>query len=116
MALDSIGGVDSHTMTLSTMMVVMAASFPTSTTRRWKGICSPISAANDRDETRAMRTSSGMPDLDELLGGLLPGDNVVWVTASQGVIAAIERSFLAEGLRRGEPCTYVTTAVPPTRL
>jgi transcriptional regulator with XRE-family HTH domain len=116
MALDSIGGVDSHTMTLSTMMVVRAASFLTSTTRRWKGIGSPISAANDRDETRAMRTSSGMPDLDELLGGLLPGDNVVWVTASQGVIAAIERSFLTEGLRRGEPCTYVTTAVPPTRL
>src|SRR5438105_2798814 len=63
-----------------------------------------------------MRTSSGMPDLDELLGGLLPGDNVVWVTTSQGIVAGIERSFLAEGLRRGEPCIYVTTAVPPARL
>ena len=63
-----------------------------------------------------MRASSGIPDLDDLLGGLLPGDNVVWVTTSQGVIATIERSFLAEGLRRGEPCTYVTTAIPPARL
>jgi transcriptional regulator with XRE-family HTH domain len=63
-----------------------------------------------------MRTSSGISDLDDLLGGLLPGDNVVWVTTSQGVIVAIERSFLAEGLRRGEPCTYVTTEVPPARL
>lgn len=63
-----------------------------------------------------MRTSSGIPDLDDLLGGLLPGDNVVWVTTSQGVIATIERSFLAEGLRRDEPCTYVTTDVPPARL
>ena len=63
-----------------------------------------------------MQTSSGIADLDELLGGLLPGDNVVWVTTSQGVIVAIERSFLSEGLRRGEPCTYVTTTVPPARL
>jgi transcriptional regulator with XRE-family HTH domain len=63
-----------------------------------------------------MRTSSGIADLDELLGGLIPGDNVVWVTTSQGVIVAIERSFLAEGLRRGEPCAYVTTTVPPARL
>jgi transcriptional regulator with XRE-family HTH domain len=57
-----------------------------------------------------------MADLDELLGGLVSGDNIVWVTTSQGVIAAIERSFLAEGLRRGEPCTYVTTEVPPAKL
>src|SRR5688500_1922723 len=63
-----------------------------------------------------MRTSSGIPDLDDLLGGLLTGDNVVWVTASQGVITAIERAFLVEGLNRGEPCTYVTTEIAPTRL
>lgn len=63
-----------------------------------------------------MRTSSGISELDDLLGGLLSGDNVVWVTTSQGVIVAIERSFLAEGLRRGEPCTYVTTEVPPAKL
>ncbi len=63
-----------------------------------------------------MRISSGTPDLDELLGGLLPGDNVVWVTASQGVVVALERSFLTEGLRRGEPCTYVTTELPPARV
>jgi len=36
-----------------------------------------------------------MHDLDQLLGGLLPGDNVVWVTSSRGVVVAIERSFLA---------------------
>ena len=56
------------------------------------------------------RTSSGMPDLDDFLGGLLGGDNVVWVTASHAVVA-IERAFLAEGLREGEPCTYVTTEI-----
>jgi transcriptional regulator with XRE-family HTH domain len=57
-----------------------------------------------------------MQDLDQLLGGLLPGDNVVWVTSSHGVVVAIERSFLVEGLRRGEECLYVTMEIPPTRL
>ncbi|MEW6475746.1 MAG: helix-turn-helix domain-containing protein [Actinomycetota bacterium] len=61
-------------------------------------------------------TSSGLADLDDLLGGLLPGDNVVWVTAGQSVIGAIERSFLIEGARRREPCSYVTTERTPARL
>lgn len=61
-------------------------------------------------------TSSGIPDLDDLLAGLLPGDNVVWVTAGHTQIAAIERPFLEEGLRRGEPCSYVTTELSPNRL
>ena len=63
-----------------------------------------------------MRISSGMPDLDDLLGGLLAGDNVVWVTTSQGVVATIEQAFLAEGRSRGEPCTYVTTEMTPSSL
>src|SRR5687768_1679774 len=63
-----------------------------------------------------MRISSGMQDLDNLLGGLLAGDNVVWVTTSQGVVAAIEQAFLAEGRRRGEPCTYITTELAPPSL
>jgi transcriptional regulator with XRE-family HTH domain len=63
-----------------------------------------------------VRISSGITDLDDLLGGLLTGDNVVWVTASEGVVTAIERSFLGVGLRRGEPCTYVTTEIAPTTL
>jgi transcriptional regulator with XRE-family HTH domain len=61
-------------------------------------------------------TSSGIPDLDDLLAGLLPGDNVVWVTAAHSQVAAIERPFLMEGLRRGEPCSYVTTEQSPNRL
>ncbi len=60
-----------------------------------------------------MRTSSGIPDLDDLLAGLLAGDNVVWVTTNQGMAAAIERSFLLEGRDRDEPCTYVTTETGP---
>ena len=63
-----------------------------------------------------MRISSGMQDLDNLLGGLLAGDNVVWVTTSQGVVATIEQAFLSEGRLRGEPCTYVTTDLAPATL
>ena len=61
-------------------------------------------------------TSGGIPDLDELLTGLWAGDNVVWVTVGEGVVAAIERSFLLEGRRRGEPCSYVTTDRTPASL
>ena len=65
----------------------------------------------------AMRsTSSGIADLDDLLAGVLPGDNVVWVTAGQTEVAAIERAFLVEGLRRGGACSYVTTELSPSRL
>lgn len=63
-----------------------------------------------------MRIRSGIQDLDNLLGGLLAGDNVVWVTTSQGVVATIEQAFLAEGHRRNEPCTYVTTDLAPPTL
>jgi transcriptional regulator with XRE-family HTH domain len=61
-------------------------------------------------------TSSGLADLDDLLAGLVPGDNVVWVTAGHSEIAAIERAFLVEGLRRGDACSYVTTELSPSRL
>ena len=61
-------------------------------------------------------TSSGIPDLDELLTDLWTGDNVVWVTTGEGAIEAIERSFLLEGLRRGEWCSYVTTERTPANL
>ena len=60
--------------------------------------------------------SSGIPDLDELLSGLWAGDNVVWVTAGESAVAAVERSFLLEGLRQGESCSYVTTERTPAKL
>ena len=61
-------------------------------------------------------TSSGIPDLDELLTGLWSGDNVVWVTTPESAVAPVERSFLLEGLRRGESCSYVTTERTPAKL
>jgi transcriptional regulator with XRE-family HTH domain len=61
-------------------------------------------------------TSSGVPQLDDLLGGLLPGDNVVWVTSGEHAVAAIERVFIAEGINQGDPCSYVTTERTPARI
>jgi transcriptional regulator with XRE-family HTH domain len=61
-------------------------------------------------------SSSGIPDLDHLLTGLWTGDNVVWVTTRESAIDAVERSFVLEGLRAGEWCSYVTTERTPANL
>jgi transcriptional regulator with XRE-family HTH domain len=60
--------------------------------------------------------SSGVPDLDALLGGLLPGDNVVWGYDDVELMRPFEDAFLHEGLRRGEPCVYVTTSTAPAGI
>jgi transcriptional regulator with XRE-family HTH domain len=38
---------------------------------------------------------SGLDDLDVILGGLLAGDNVVWVSEDAGLCAQVERSMLS---------------------
>lgn len=57
--------------------------------------------------------SSGVPDLDRLLGGLLPGDNVVWVSAEGGLLERLEGPFLRTGAQSGEPCWYVVARDGP---
>ncbi|HSJ27873.1 MAG TPA: XRE family transcriptional regulator [Acidimicrobiia bacterium] len=42
-------------------------------------------------------SSTGEPSIDRILGGLLPGDNVVWVGDRPSVHDRIERSFLSVG-------------------
>jgi transcriptional regulator with XRE-family HTH domain len=67
--------------------------------------------------TRAVdRLTSGIPDLDALIDGLILGDNVVWVVESKDVAVRLEDSLLTEALRRGQRCVYVTAASDPTRL
>jgi transcriptional regulator with XRE-family HTH domain len=48
--------------------------------------------ATQRD-TELIRT--GVDDLDDILGGLLVGDNVVWVSEDPGLCAQVERSMLS---------------------
>lgn len=66
--------------------------------------------------TRAIdRLTSGIPDLDALMDGLILGDNVVWVVDSADIAVRLEDPLLTEALRRGQRCIYVTAA-DPTRL
>ncbi len=59
---------------------------------------------------------SGVPELDELMGGLILGDNVVWVVDGTEVVTRLEDALLAEALKRRQRCTYVTGTVDPARL
>ena len=52
---------------------------------------------------------SGVADLDELLGGLILGDNVVLVTESTDLASRLEDALLREALARGQRCFYVST-------
>ncbi|MFP5318682.1 MAG: helix-turn-helix domain-containing protein [Acidimicrobiia bacterium] len=62
------------------------------------------------------RVSSGIPDLDELLDGLMLGDNVVWVVESTDTVALLEDNLLREAVRRKQPCTYVTATGEAAKL
>ena len=62
------------------------------------------------------RVSSGVGDIDELLGALIPGDNIVWVSDYQELLARLETAFVQEGARSGVPCWYVTTEASPGEL
>jgi transcriptional regulator with XRE-family HTH domain len=59
---------------------------------------------------------SGVPDVDDLLGGLILGDNVVWVLDDVDVVRRLEDAMLAEAVARGEGCFYVSAAGDPAKL
>jgi transcriptional regulator with XRE-family HTH domain len=62
------------------------------------------------------RVPSGVPDVDGLLGGLILGDNVVWVLEDTDVGRHLEDALLHEVAARGEPAFYVTAGPDPARL
>lgn len=62
------------------------------------------------------RVPSGIPDIDALLGGLILGDNVVWVLDDGDVVRHLEDAMLAEAASRGEGCFYVTAGGDPAKL
>jgi transcriptional regulator with XRE-family HTH domain len=62
------------------------------------------------------RVTSGVPDVDALLGGLILGDNVVWVLDNTDVVRHLEDAMLAEAVARGEGCFYVTAGPDPAAL
>lgn len=62
------------------------------------------------------RVPSGVADVDDLLGGLILGDNVVWVLDDAKVVQHLEDAMLAEAVARGEGCFYVTAGPDPVKL
>lgn len=62
------------------------------------------------------RLESGVADLDELLEGLILGDNVVWVVDSTDVVRRLEDAMLVKAVGRGQRCFYVTAGTAPERL
>lgn len=50
---------------------------------------------------------SGISDLDEILGGLLTGDNVVWVTDQQEIFQLVERALL-DATPQGDTALHIT--------
>ncbi len=54
------------------------------------------------------RVRSGVADLDELLDGLILGDNVVLVSEQLALVRRLEDALLREALGRGQACFYVS--------
>lgn len=59
------------------------------------------------------RVSSGIADIDELMKGVIPGDNVVWVADDANVMTRIEDAFLAASGQARLRRAYVTTSTAP---
>jgi transcriptional regulator with XRE-family HTH domain len=62
------------------------------------------------------RVASGVPDLDNLLDGLILGDNVVWVVDGESPVAILEDALFREAVRRRQPCTYVAATGEVAKL
>src|SRR5688500_17112205 len=61
------------------------------------------------------RVSSGIDDLDDVLGGLMPGDNVVWTGGDDDLHHQLQQSLLAaEGSAPVK--VFVTTDEAPARI
>lgn len=75
-----------------------------------------LSGSSETIDGSGDRVPSGVPDIDALLGGLLLGDNVVWVLDQTDVVRHLEDALLAEVTSRGESCLYVSAGQDPVRL
>ena len=50
--------------------------------------------------------STGLPSLDRVLGGVLPGDNIVWQVDTLDDYRVFVRPYVKEALRRGKQVNY----------
>ena len=66
--------------------------------------------------TKKKRVSSGIPELDRLMGDLYIGDNVLWYEDSGNFSSAFCLNFIKETLTRKRPLIYVTFDRSPKNL
>jgi circadian clock protein KaiC len=67
--------------------------------------------------TNAERVSSGIPGLDDILGGGYPVQRIVLVTGAPGVgKTTLGLQFLLEGAQQGEACLYITLSESRSEL
>ena len=65
---------------------------------------------------RGEQLESGVADLDNLMDGLMLGDNIVWVVDEADVARRAEDALLTKAVGRGQRCMYVTSSTAPERL
>jgi len=67
-----------------------------------------INKIEQRMFKKKIRVSSGVSQLDQLLGGLFIGDNVVWYDEAGSLASAFSFSFIHESQSRDKPLIYVS--------
>jgi hypothetical protein len=55
--------------------------------------------------------SSGIGELDQLIGGFLPGDSVIWQTDDLKEYSRFARGFAKRTIADGRECTYLRLGV-----
>ena len=59
---------------------------------------------------------SGIDELDQLIGGFFPGDNVVWQTDDLKEYSRFAKGFAKRAIADGRQCTYLRFAPHPKLL
>lgn len=67
-------------------------------------------------QTKKIRVSSGVNQLDQLLGGLFIGDNVIWYDDAGSLAEVFTLNFIQESLNQNKPLIYVSFDRSPKSL
>ncbi len=65
---------------------------------------------------KSNRVSSGVTQLDQQLGGLFIGDNVIWYDDAGSLASTFSFSFVKESQKRNRPLIYITFDRSPKKL
>lgn len=75
------------------------------------------SIVRGRGEVEAHRLSTGIPALDQMIGGGLPAGSATLVAGPSGAGKTVMGlQFVAEGLARGEKCVFIALQESPAQL